>query len=827
MEYPFGAIERKWQQTWRDKRIFNAPQKSDKPKYYVLSMFPYPSGVLHIGHASNYSIGDAITRLKLMQGYSVMQPMGYDSFGMPAENYAILHNSHPRLTTEENIAAMRVQFDGMGFGLDWEREVSTCRPEYYRWGQYIFKKLYEKGLVYRKKSFQNWCEECQTVLANEQVEDGHCWRCHSDVEQKELEQWYFKITEYADELLDFSKVIDWPERVMTMQKNWIGKSEGAKIDFTLEHSDTKIPIFTTRPDTIYGVTFMALPPEHPLVQTWLAEEPDNKEMQDFCRKVINADKMLRSSAETEKEGVFSGRYCINPYNGAKVQIWITNYVLMDYGTGAVMAVPAHDQRDFDFAKKYNIPMKLVIQNPTMSLVLEEMKEAYTEPGIMANSAKFDGMDSDRAKSAITAWGAENGWGEQTFTYRLRDWGISRQRYWGNPIPVIHCPKCGVVLVPDEELPVRLPDNVQVGRTTSNPLLSVPEWINVKCPHCGEDAKRETDTMDTFVDSSWYFARYADPKNDKMPFDPELAKYWLPVDQYIGGIEHACMHLLYARFFHKFMRDLGWVQSDEPFARLLTQGMVTKDGAKMSKSKGNTVDPQYIIDRFGADTLRVFLMFASPPEKDVEWSDDGVMGSFRFLNRVWRLIDANAESIRKGLKLSTEAEPSAELAQLRYDTHYAISRWQEDCLERMQYNTAIASTMELLNAIVKIKEPERLNDADLAVYAFACAVLPKMLYPFAPHIAEELWQVLGHSKMLHESGMPEFEKKYLCRDTVTYVVQINGKLRGKLEVAADLDAESIKAQAVEVDNVKRSLEGMQIKKIIVVPGKMVSIAVAPA
>lgn len=827
MEYSFGAIERKWQQTWREKRIFNAPQKSDKPKYYVLSMFPYPSGVLHIGHASNYSIGDAVTRLKLMQGYSVMQPMGYDSFGMPAENYAILHNSHPRLTTEENIAAMRAQFDGMGFGLDWEREVSTCRPDYYRWGQYIFKRLYQKGLVYRKKSFQNWCEECQTVLANEQVEDGSCWRCHNGVEQKELEQWYFKITDYADELLDFSKVIDWPERVMTMQKNWIGKSEGAKIDFTLEGSDVKIPIFTTRPDTIYGVTFMALPPEHPLVQGWLAAQPDNAEMHDFCRKVINADKMLRSSADAVKEGVFSGRYCINPYNGEKVQIWITNYVLMDYGTGAVMAVPAHDQRDFDFAKKYNIPIKIVIQKPDKSLVLEKMQEAYTEPGIMVNSAKFDGMDSESAKAAITTWAKENGWGEQTFTYRLRDWGISRQRYWGNPIPVIHCPKCGVVLVPDEDLPVRLPDNVQVGRTTSNPLLSVPEWINIPCPQCGEDAKRETDTMDTFVDSSWYFARYADPKNNEKPFAPELAKHWLPVDQYIGGIEHAVMHLMYARFFHKFMRDLGWVDSDEPFARLLTQGMVTKDGAKMSKSKGNTVDPQYIIDRFGADTLRVFLMFASPPEKDVEWSDDGVMGSFRFLNRVWRLIDSNRESIRKGLENAVQGDISADIAELRYDTHYAISRWQDDCLERMQYNTAIAATMELLNSIVRFKEPEKLNEAELAVYAFACAALPKMLYPFAPHIAEELWQVLGQQNLLHDSGLPEFDKQYLSRDTVTYVVQINGKIRGKLEVAADIDHETLKAEALEVENVKRSLEGMVVKKVIVVPGKMVSIAAANA
>ncbi|MDD3523634.1 MAG: leucine--tRNA ligase, partial [Candidatus Cloacimonetes bacterium] len=620
MDYPFNEIEQKWQRIWQERRIANAPDNSDKKKYYVLSMFPYPSGVLHIGHASNYSIGDAISRLKLMEGYNVMQPMGYDSFGMPAENYAITHNSHPRITTEENISNMRKQFDGMGFFLDWEREVSTCRPDYYRWGQYIFKKMYENDLVYRKKSFQNWCNQCNTVLANEQVEDGACWRCGSEVEQKELEQWYFRITKYAEELLDFSDVIEWPERVMTMQKHWIGKSEGARIEFTLENSDTKIPIFTTRPDTIYGVTFMALPPEHPLVQKWLAEEPDNLELHDFCKKVINEDKVLRQSADTVKEGVFSNRYCINPLNGEKVQIWITNYVLMDYGTGAVMAVPAHDQRDFDFSRKYGIPMKIVIQNPAGNLDLGTMTEAYIEPGVMVNSAHFDGMASEEAKSAITQWIAQNKWGEGTVTYRLRDWGISRQRYWGNPIPIIHCPKCGVVLVPDEDLPVLLPDNVQVGKTTSNPLLSVPEWLNVKCPKCGEDAQRETDTMDTFVDSSWYYARYADPKNEHLPFATKQADYWMPVDQYIGGIEHACMHLLYARFFHKFMRDLGWVRGNEPFLRLLTQGMVLKDGAKMSKSKGNTVDPQYIIDRFGSDTLRVYLLFASPPEKDVEWSD---------------------------------------------------------------------------------------------------------------------------------------------------------------------------------------------------------------
>lgn len=824
MDYPFIEIERKWQKKWQEKEIANAKDFSDKPKYYVLSMFPYPSGALHIGHASNYAIGDAFSRLKLMEGYNVLQPMGYDSFGMPAENYAILHNSHPRITTEENIDIMRGQFDSMGFLFDWKRELSTCRPSYYHWGQYIFKKMYEKGLVYRKKSFQNWCEMCNTVLANEQVEDGACWRCGSVVVQKDLEQWYFRITKYAEELLDFSGMIDWPERVKSMQEHWIGKSLGSSIDFPLKDQEGKISVFTTRPDTIFGVTFMALPPEHPLVQEWLKDEEPDGELNQFCHKVINEDKIARGSAEGIKEGIFSGRYCINPLNGDLIQIWITNYVLMDYGTGAVMAVPAHDQRDFEFAKKYNIPMKIVIQNPDQNLVLEEMTEAYIEPGIIANSAQFDGIGSEEAKAEITKWIAENGWGEKAITYRLRDWGISRQRYWGNPIPMIHCPKCGIVPVPDEDLPVLLPEEVQIGKTTSNPLLSVEDWVNVNCPVCGEKARRETDTMDTFVDSSWYYARYSDVENSKMPFDPKLADYWLPVDQYIGGIEHACMHLLYARFFFKFMRDLGWVKGDEPFLRLLTQGMVTKDGAKMSKSKGNAVDPQYIIDRFGADTLRVYLLFASPPEKDVEWNDDALMGSFRFLNRIYRLIEANKGFIKESSSGDKgEMELSKEIKDLRYSSHFTVKKWQEDSLKRQQYNTAIAAVMEHLNNVSSIKNPKSLNAKELAIFAEALFIIPQMLYPFAPHIAEELWEMLGKESLLHEAGLPKYEDEYLVKDNVTIVVQINGKIRGKLEIAPDTDDEILKAEALKLDNVVRSLEGKELKKIIVVKGKMVSIA----
>ncbi len=821
MEYPFEIIEKKWQKIWNDKKIFSADNNTNKPKYYVLSMFPYPSGALHMGHVSNYSIGDAISRYKLTQGFNVMQPMGYDSFGMPAENFAIKNNSHPRLTTEENIAIMRKQFDMIGFGLDWDREVSTCRPDYYKWGQWFFKKMYEKGLAYKKSSFVNWCDDCQTVLANEQVEDGKCWRCDNVVRQKELEQWFFRITEYAEELLDFSKMTDWPERVIAMQKNWIGKSYGTRIDFTLEGSDTTIPVFTTRPDTIFGCTFMALPPEHPLVSEWLKDETADSDLNQFCQKVLNEDKIMRSAEDTTKEGRFTGRFAINPVNGDKVQIWVTNYVLMDYGTGAVMAVPTHDQRDFEFARKYDIPMKIVIQNPEKTLVPEEMTEAYTEPGILVNSGKFDGMDSDVSKETISNWMQENNMGEQTITYRLRDWGVSRQRYWGNPIPIIHCDHCGTVLVPDEDLPVQLPDNVQLGKTTQNPLLSVSEWVNTTCPKCGRPARRETDTMDTFVDSSWYFARYADAHNTEMPFSSENADYWLPVDQYIGGIEHACMHLLYARFFHKFMRDLGMVHSDEPFTRLLTQGMVTKDGAKMSKSKGNVVDPQYIVDRFGADTVRVFMLFASPPEKDVEWSDEGVKGAFRFLNRIWRLFDERLEIISADYtKAAGHLSPA--IKELRYSTHFTIKKVLSDIEDRMQFNTAIAAVMEHLNNVTGIKHPEQLNDAEKAVFAESCLIIPRLMYFFAPHISEELWAMSGHDTLVHEAGLIQWNPAFLIKSEITYVIQVMGKVRGKIVVPTSASQDEIKTLALANENVQKFIEGKTIQKVIVIPKKLVSI-----
>ncbi len=826
MEYPFEVFEKKWQTIWNEKRIFNAENSEEgKENYYVLSMFPYPSGVLHMGHVSNYSIGDAISRFKMMQGYNVMQPMGYDAFGMPAENYAIAHNTHPRLATEKNMAIMQDQFTAMGFGFDWERKLATCTPEYYRWGQWLFKRLYEKGLVYRKTSFVNWCDQCQTVLANEQVEDGKCWRDGSTVRQKEMEQWYFKITDYAEELLDFSKMIEWPERVIAMQKNWIGKSTGTIIDFVDEESKELIQVFTTRPDTIFGVTFMALPPEHDYVRNLIKENPDNTEMKAFCDKVINADQKERGSSEQTKEGYFTGKYCINPVNGDRVQIWITNYVLMDYGTGAVMAVPAHDQRDFDFAKRYDIPMKLVIQNEDKTLVLDEMEQAYVEPGILVNSEDFTGKPSLESKKAISKWIDENKMGSETTTYRLRDWGVSRQRYWGNPIPVIHCEKCGVVLVPDEDLPVKLPDNVQVGKTTQNPLLSVEEWVNCKCPKCGGDAKRETDTMDTFVDSSWYYARYTDAKNESLPFDTENAKKWLPVDQYIGGIEHACMHLIYSRFFHKFMRDIGMVESDEPFARLLTQGMVCNMGSKMSKSKGNGVDPQPYIDRYGADAIRVFMLFASPPEKDVDWHDEGVVGAFRFLNRIYRQAEKYGLLIKDFYKpYNADMQISKDMKALRLSTHNMIKKWHDDINERLQFNTAIATIMEHLNLVSAIKDVESLSDNDKVIFAEANATKFRLIYPFAPHVSEEVWSMIKQEGLVHEAGVPEYVHAYTVKDEITYVVQVNGKLRGKLEVSADISEEEVKAQAIALENVVKFTEGKEIKKVIVIKKKLVSIVV---
>lgn len=825
MEYPFKEIERKWQKIWEQKRLFYVNEQDKRPKYYLLSMFPYPSGTLHMGHISNYSIADAIARFKIMNGYKVLQPMGYDGFGMPAENCAIEQNSHPKITTYQNIEKMRGQFKAIGFGYDWDREFATCDEEYYRWNQWIFLKMYEKGLVYKKSSFVNWCPHCKTVLANEQAENGHCWRCDTKVIQKEVEQWFIKITDYAEELLDHSKLGKWPQRVITMQKNWIGKSYGIEIFFKLAGSDETITVFTTRPDTIFGCTYMVLAVEHPLVKKLKIGSQYEEEIDKFVNRIINENKILRTAKDTEKEGIFTGKYAINPVNGKKIPIWIGNYVVMDYGSGAVMCVPAHDQRDFEFAKKYNLPIRIVIQNWNKTLKLKEMKEAYIDDGIMSNSEQFNGMKSRDAIDMISEWMEQKNIGMKTVNYHLRDWGISRQRYWGTPIPIIYCDKCGVVPVPENQLPVKLPENVQVGKTTQNPLKTASDFVNTTCPKCGGPAKRETDTMDTFFDSSWYYARFCDPKNDKMPFNKDIAAHWLPVDQYIGGIEHACMHLLYARFFHKFLRDIGLVFTDEPFTNLLTQGMVTKDGAKMSKSKHNVVDPQYIIDRYGSDTVRIFMLFASPPEKDVEWNDEGVKGAFRFLNRIWILISEKKDFlINSPTNYNEDAEISQTLKNLRYSTHHTIKKVTEDIEDRMQFNTAIAAIMEHLNNVTAFKVDENCSDIEKAIYRESVEIIPKLLSPFAPHLAEEIWEMLGNKPSIYESGWISYNEKFLIKDEILYVIQINGKIRSKITVGLNTSKEEVEKLALSDKKVRSYIEGKEIKKVIIVPKKLVSIVI---
>jgi len=825
MEYPFREIEKKWQKVWEEKKLFYAKGHDSRPKFYLLSMFPYPSGSLHMGHMSNYSIADAIARYKIMQGYKVLQPMGYDAFGMPAENYAIEHNSHPRITTYENIETMRKQFKDVGFGYDWSREIITCDESYYKWNQWFFLKMYEKGLVYRKSSYVNWCPSCQTVLANEQAEGGYCWRCETKVMQKEIEQWFIKITAYAEELGDHSKLGNWPERVITMQKNWIGKSIGTEIYFTLEDNSEKIPVFTTRADTIFGATYLVLAPEHPLVKKLKQNNPSAKEIGKFVERTINMDRIERTSVDSEKRGVFSGRYAINPVNGERIPIWIANYVVMEYGSGAVMCVPAHDQRDYEFAKKYGLPIKIVIQNPDKSLRLPEMAEAYVEKGILVNSGQFSGLSSEEAIPKINLWLKERGIGEVSVSYRLRDWGISRQRYWGTPIPMIYCSECGIVPVPEDQLPVHLPDNIQIGKTRGNPLLSHPEFVNTTCPKCGAPARRETDTMDTFFDSSWYYARFCDPKNEKLPFDKKIVSHWLPVDQYIGGIEHAVMHLLYARFFSKFMRDIGMVPGDEPFINLLTQGMVTKDGAKMSKSKGNIVDPQEFIDRYGSDTIRMFMLFAAPPDKDREWSDEGVRGIFRFLNRVWTLIQSQKDLLYTfPQEYSIEDEVSKEFKQLRFSTHYTIKKVTEDIEKRMQFNTAVAAIMEHLNNITGCEIDPSSSPSEKAIYKESIEMLPKILAPFAPHLAEEIWEILGHKPSVLESTWPKYNEKYLIKEEITYVIQINGKLRSKIIVDSDTPTSTVEKLAISDSKIQKYIKGRPIKKIITIPKKLVNIVV---
>ncbi|MFH1897344.1 MAG: leucine--tRNA ligase [Candidatus Desantisbacteria bacterium] len=829
-KYNFAEIENKWQTKWEQDKRFKTVTSTDKPKYYCLEMFPYPSGRIHMGHVRNYTIGDVIARYKMMHGVSVLHPMGWDAFGLPAENAAISKNVHPAEWTKNNISYMKSQLKRMGFSYDWDRELATCNEDYYKWNQWLFLKFYEKGLAYKQEADVNWCDTCQTVLANEQVVDSCCWRCSTPVRTKRLSQWFFRITAYADDLLaDHSLLGNWPDRVLSMQKNWIGRSYGCEIDFRLVSDNDKIiKVFTTRADTIFGATYVVLAPQHPLI-----DELNDEQIRQF---VEQSKIRVALDEEVEKKGIFTGMYAINPVNGEHIPVWIANYVLMGYGSGAIMAVPAHDQRDFEFSKKYGLPIRVVIQpesqqaqsldclQPSPSSVpsspssvpSDSITCAYEEEGMLINSEIFNGMANVDAKEAIIKWMDEQGIGRKKVHYRLRDWLVSRQRYWGTPIPMIYCESCGIVPVKEDELPVRLPKelNISGGKT----LASSPEFIHTKCSACGRDASRETDTMDTFVDSSWYFARFVSPHNDKQPIDTKLADYFLPVDQYIGGIEHAILHLLYSRFFVKVMADIGLINHKEPFANLLTQGMVIKDGSKMSKSKGNVVDPDDIVNKYGADTVRIFILFAAPPEKDLEWSEQGVEGAWRFLNRVWRLVQGSGGRGQLAVGSRQEIKPenlSAQAKALHSFTHRTIKRVTED-IDVFHFNTAISACMELVN------EMYQYNENDLAVLHEALRNLILMLSPFSPHMCEELWQRIGNSTSILDEPWPEYLPEALQKDSVLIVVQINGKVRDKITVPAESSEEIIKTAAIKA--VSDKLSGKEIKKVIVVAGKLVNIVI---
>jgi leucyl-tRNA synthetase len=863
-EYKPQSIERKWQERWRAARAFEVAEDPDVPKFYCLEMFAYPSGHAHVGHVRNYMIGDVVARLKRMRGFNVLHPFGWDAFGMPAENAAIKNGTHPEKWTLENIEHMKGQLQRIGISYAWEREIATCLPEYYRWNQWLFLKMLERDLAYRKRSSVNWCPSCNTVLANEQVVDGACWRCGTPVTTRELEQWFFRITAYADELLEATnRLPGWPEKVLTMQQNWIGRSEGARVTFPLEvesagsgaaapessratspsrqqvHELPSIEVFTTRIDTIYGATFILLAPEHPLVQQW-SKEPGGEAFAANLKRFQAQDRTARMTGEIEKEGFDTGRRAVNPFTEQPVPIWVANFVLVEYGTGAVMGVPAHDQRDFEFARKYALPITVVVRPADGSVPLvEAMAEAVSNDGVLVNSGRYDGQDSDSARQAITDDARRRGFGEAAIQYRLKDWGISRQRYWGTPIPIIYCERCGTVPVPYEDLPVLLPKTAEFTGRGDSPLAHIPEFVNTTCPKCGGPGRRETDTMDTFVDSSWYFYRFADPQNDTLPFDPAKVGYWGPVDFYSGGVEHAILHLIYSRFFSRVFRDLGMTTLDEPFTRLLTQGMVLNAGQVMSKSKGNTVDPDDMIEKFGADALRLYVMFVAPPEKEIEWTDAGLEGSFRFLARVWRLVDRVADSVGgdgipapDGLELN-EAERG-----LRRKTHETIRRVTQDLDPRVHLNTAVSALMELVNEVYTFcarsecgllsRDAERAADgtverpATIAVVKEAVEALIRMLSPFTPHMAEELWDRLGHAEGIVAAGWPSFDEAVARAESVVIPVQVNGKVRARLSVPADISEDDLRARALADAHVAKYLEGKRVKKTVVVNGRLVSI-----
>lgn len=830
--YDPQAIEDKWQERWEKDRVWEASSDRSLKKYYILDMFPYPSGHLHMGHVRNYTIGDVIARFRKAQGYNVLHPMGWDAFGLPAENAAIKNKVHPEKWTLGNIGAMKKQFKRMGIGYDWTRELATCLPNYYKWEQLFFTQMFERGLAYKKGSTVNWCPSCVTVLANEQVEDGRCWRCESEVTTRELEQWFLKTTSYAQELLEgLEKLTGWPERVRVMQRNWIGASQGCEMTFGLENGE-ELRIFTTRPDTLFGVTYMAVAPEHPLVPTLTRGKPQEKEVLSFVEKCRKQDRIVRTAEDAPKEGIATGSFAIHPLTGARVPIYVANFVLMDYGTGALMAVPAHDTRDHAFAKKYGIEIREVIRSRNQDR--PPISEApFIDPGVLVNSGRFDGMDSEDAKLAIAEELEKQGKGKRTTTYRLRDWGLSRQRYWGAPIPIIYCSKCGAVAVPEKDLPVVLPKDVEFTGEGGSPLARHPDFLKTTCPKCGDtNARRETDTMDTFMESSWYYLRYLSPNQDEKPFNQEDLAHWLGVDQYIGGIEHATMHLLYFRFFHKVLRDMGYFPKtldpydrDEPVRNLMNQGIVYKDGAKMSKSKGNGVEPDEIIGKFGADTARVFMMFSAPPEKILEWSEQGVEGGFRFLARVWRMVE-NHESVIQGIAawsgphsaLSMEAPKK-----LRSKTHQTIAKVEHEFNHGYHFNTAIAALMELVNEIYQY--PVELGrEENRAVLREAIEATVRLLHPFAPHITEELWERMGGKEILTGKALPTADPDALVRDVITIVVQVNGKLRGSIQVGANLPEPNVIELARSEGKVVPHLEGKQVVKTIFVPGKIVNFVV---
>ncbi len=822
-KYAPHEIEAKWQKYWEENKTFKVEMDKDKPKSYVLEMFPYPSGNLHMGHVRNYSIGDVVARFRTMKGFNVLHPMGWDSFGMPAENAAIKHNIPPKKWTLENIANMTRQLKALGLSYDWDREVTTCKEDYYKWTQWFFELFYKRGLAVKKESAVNWCDTCNTVLANEQVIDGKCWRCDHEVVKKDLSQWFFKITDYADELLkDLDLLKGWPERVKTMQHNWIGRSEGLEFSFEIPALNDKVAVYTTRPDTAYGVTFMALAAEHPLIKKICENNPKAEEIQAFCDRVRNQSEIERTSSESEKEGVFTGVYCINPFTGRKVEIWVTNYVLYDYGTGAVMGVPTGDQRDWMFADKYGIEKIVTICPVGKELKLEEMTCAYEEKeGMLVNSGEFTGMEMHKAMSAIMDKAEAEGFGKRRVNYRLRDWLISRQRYWGAPIPIIYCPHCGEVLVPEDQLPVRLPEDVSFTAGAKSPLATSEEFVHCKCPKCGADATRETDTMDTFLCSSWYYLRYTDAHNDKMPFDKELNNYWGPVDQYIGGIEHAILHLLYSRFFVKVLRDAGLVDYDEPFSNLLTQGMVIKDGAKMSKSLGNVVSPEEILSKYGADTARLFILFAAPPERELEWSDQGVEGSFRFLNRIWRIVQNYEDVLAQKVTEYDHSKLTDADKDLRRVLHSSIKKVTSDIETRFNFNTAISTMMELVNALYAYKEAVKEPNAGLIYEAISDLI--KMMSPFVPHITEELWRgAIDAETSVHDQTWPVCDEEALKVDNVEIVLQVNGKVRGRLTVPAAATKEDLEKIALADSKVQAHVGDATIRKVICVPGRLVNV-----